>query len=151
MPSSPPPTLEDEELTSSGEDIPMFFVRPQQLLDIFTHLEESNLFLIQNCQEIEQQLEELKQQYRDTERAIGKQTAGLDVGHRRFPVNCPHVAQRGCVTGQDTIRNLKDQIEAEEKKLSALRSRAKLGCVRLSPRSLRQTGVTILLQGFGNL
>jgi hypothetical protein len=28
---------------------------------------------------------------------------------------------------QDTIRSLKDQIEAEEKKLSALRSRAKLG------------------------
>ncbi len=46
----PKPALDDELLTSSGEDLPMYFVRPQQLLDIFTHLEESNLFLIQNCQ-----------------------------------------------------------------------------------------------------
>jgi hypothetical protein len=28
----------------------MYFTKPHQLLDIFTQLEESNLFLIQNCQ-----------------------------------------------------------------------------------------------------
>jgi hypothetical protein len=42
-------------------EVPMFFKRPQQLLDIFAALEERNLFLIQNSQETEEQLEELKQ------------------------------------------------------------------------------------------
>jgi hypothetical protein len=41
------PNLEAEPLTSSGEDLPMHFTHPQQLLDIFQTLEEQNLFLIQ--------------------------------------------------------------------------------------------------------
>jgi hypothetical protein len=43
----PMPNFESEALTSSGEDIPMYFTHPQQLLDIFQALEEQNLFLIQ--------------------------------------------------------------------------------------------------------
>ena len=88
-----PPALEDEVETSSGEDIPMYFSKPQQLLEIFTQLEESNLFLIQNCQDIEQHFEELKQQYRDTERAMSKQSQALEV---RLTLS---VAGSGCCCG----------------------------------------------------
>ena len=42
------PDFDDEELTSSDEDIPMYFGTPNQLPDIFSALEEENLFLIQN-------------------------------------------------------------------------------------------------------
>uniref|UniRef100_A0A7S1CA91 DUF4200 domain-containing protein n=1 Tax=Bicosoecida sp. CB-2014 TaxID=1486930 RepID=A0A7S1CA91_9STRA len=98
-----PPRLEDEETESSGEDIPMFFKEPQQLLDIFTQLEEGNLFLIQNCQETEQQLEELKQQYKVTERQMSKQTAAL----------------------KENIRELNAQIDRERGKAEALRRRVK--------------------------
>ena len=45
---------DDEEESESEEEVeeeePMYFAEPQQLLDIFTALEESNLFLIQNSQ-----------------------------------------------------------------------------------------------------
>jgi hypothetical protein len=55
------PRAEDEEATSSGADYEMFFTQPKQLVDIFTQLEEQNLFLIQNSQETEQALEEVRQ------------------------------------------------------------------------------------------
>jgi len=44
----------------------MYFKEPQQLLDIFSQLEERNLFLIQNVQETEEALEELKQNFEKT-------------------------------------------------------------------------------------
>lgn len=51
----------------NGEEIPMYFTKPQQLLDIFKALEESNMFLIQNNQETERVLEELRQRRKETE------------------------------------------------------------------------------------
>ncbi len=48
----------------------MYFKAPQQLLDVFTELEESNLSLIQSCQETEETLEELKKNIQDTERRM---------------------------------------------------------------------------------
>lgn len=99
----PKPSLDDEELVSSGEEMPMYFQHPQQLLDIFTQLEEGNLFLIQNCQETEQQLEELKQTYRETERKMQKQTQAL----------------------QDNIEVLKAQIDRERAKANSLKERVK--------------------------
>ena len=54
--------LVDEE---SGEPV-LFFSSPQQLLDLFAELEENNLSLIQNCQETEETLEELKAKIQDT-------------------------------------------------------------------------------------
>jgi len=39
----------------------LYFTDPQQLLDIFSELEEQNLSLIQNSQETEEALEEMKQ------------------------------------------------------------------------------------------
>merc|ERR1711934_1098589 len=61
----PTPKTPDEEKgdSESDSDIPMYFTEPQQLLDIFANLEESNLFLIQNCQETEEGLEDLKQKF----------------------------------------------------------------------------------------
>ncbi|KAI8853068.1 hypothetical protein BC829DRAFT_430335 [Chytridium lagenaria] len=58
---------EDEEEGYNEEDEPLlFFKSPQQLLDIFSELEENNLALIQNCQETEETLEELKQKIVET-------------------------------------------------------------------------------------
>merc|ERR1712196_157978 len=55
----------DEMDCDSGDEIPLYFQHPKQLLDIFTQLEEQNLFLIQNSQETEQQLEEIEQKFQE--------------------------------------------------------------------------------------
>ncbi|EPY27684.1 hypothetical protein AGDE_10643 [Angomonas deanei] len=43
--------------------IPSYFTSVDELLDVFISVEESNLFLIQNCQELEEELEEVAMQY----------------------------------------------------------------------------------------
>merc|ERR1712186_266820 len=53
---------------SSGEEIPLYFQKPKELLDVFTSLEENNLFLIQNSQDTEQALDELQQKYEEKQR-----------------------------------------------------------------------------------
>ncbi|XP_005383890.2 PREDICTED: coiled-coil domain-containing protein 37 [Chinchilla lanigera] len=59
--SSTLPSLQSQEDTDSeGEELPLYFTEPQQLLDVFTELEEQNLSLIQNTQEMEETLDELK-------------------------------------------------------------------------------------------
>merc|ERR1719331_804527 len=80
----------------------MNFTKANQLLDIFTALEEQNLFLIQNSQETEQALEELRQQYRETKRKMDTKTATL----------------------KSNINRLRHQIQVEENKASELKSRA---------------------------
>ncbi|KAI8800093.1 hypothetical protein BJ742DRAFT_764473 [Cladochytrium replicatum] len=57
----------ESEVEGEGGDESLYFASPQQLLDIFTELEENNLALIQNCQETEETLEELRQKIVDTE------------------------------------------------------------------------------------
>lgn len=99
----PEPTEEDEELTDSGDDLAMFFTEPQQLLDIFADLELQNLFLIQNSQETEQALEELKQNYEETKKQMDDKTSSL----------------------KENIQELKHQIEAENTKAEMLQQRAK--------------------------
>ena len=54
-----------------------YFTQPQQLLDIFTALEESNLFLIQNAQETEQAHEELRQNKRALKQRMAQQDEQL--------------------------------------------------------------------------
>lgn len=58
----------EDDLKSENED--MFFVHPQQLLDIFSDLEENNLSLIQSCQETEETLDELKKKIEETEKRM---------------------------------------------------------------------------------
>jgi len=80
----------------------MFFKEPQQLLDIFTALEESNLFLIQNSQETEAALEELKTQFADTRTRMENESTGLET----------------------QIEHLKANIKVEEEKSKLLQDRA---------------------------
>jgi len=79
----------------------MYFANPQQLLDIFTALEEQNLFLIQNSQETEQALEELKANSASTKKDMDVKTRTLN----------------------ENIGELKAQIGAEESKGRALKLR----------------------------
>ena len=62
----------EEEWTSSDEEdeIELYFTDPQQLIAIFTELEEQNLSLIQNSQETEETLEDIKQQRKATEQRM---------------------------------------------------------------------------------
>eukprot|EP00746_Dinoflagellata_sp_MGD_P160796 gnl/MRDRNA2_/MRDRNA2_87711_c0_seq1.p1 gnl/MRDRNA2_/MRDRNA2_87711_c0~~gnl/MRDRNA2_/MRDRNA2_87711_c0_seq1.p1 ORF type:complete len:560 (+),score=181.40 gnl/MRDRNA2_/MRDRNA2_87711_c0_seq1:88-1767(+) len=62
---------QEYEEVSSGEEMPLYFREPKQLLEIFTALEEQNLFLIQNSQETEQALEEVEQRFAETQRVMG--------------------------------------------------------------------------------
>merc|ERR1719189_3040288 len=64
----------DYQEVSSGEEMPLYFEEPKQLLDVFTSLEESNLFLIQNSQDTEQALEELEQKFAEMKRTGGAKT-----------------------------------------------------------------------------
>merc|ERR1719421_1154433 len=62
---------------SSGEEMPLYFEEPKQLLDVFTSLEESNLFLIQNSQETEQALEEVQTKFAETRKGMGVKTVKM--------------------------------------------------------------------------
>ena len=64
---------DEEEAWSSSdeeEEIELYFTDPQQLIAIFTELEEQNLSLIQNSQETEETLEDIKQQRKATEQRM---------------------------------------------------------------------------------
>ena len=56
--------LEDE--FDENEEPDIFFKSPEQLLDLYAELEENNLALIQNCQETEETLEDLKAKISET-------------------------------------------------------------------------------------
>ena len=100
----PEPVFDDkDEDYLSDTDPPMYFKEPEQLLDIFTTLEEQNLFLIQNSQETEQALEELKQTFRRTKSEMDSKTSALS----------------------KNIKVLESQILKEREKAAALRKRAK--------------------------
>ncbi|KAJ8046504.1 hypothetical protein HOLleu_05190 [Holothuria leucospilota] len=58
----------------SDEEPVLYFTEPQQLLDIFQELEEQNLSLIQNSQETEEALEEIKQTISLTEEKMDRET-----------------------------------------------------------------------------
>lgn len=65
--------LTDDE-SDSDEEPELFFTAPHQLLDIFAELEEQNLSLIQNSQETEEALEEMKQTIKHTKVKMEKET-----------------------------------------------------------------------------
>nr|XP_009667615.1 PREDICTED: coiled-coil domain-containing protein 37 [Struthio camelus australis] len=51
---------ESETCSDEEDELELYFTDPQQLLSIFTELEEQNLSLIQNSQDIEETLDELR-------------------------------------------------------------------------------------------
>ena len=67
----------DSDDSDSDDDNPMYFTHPSQLLNIFSHLEERNLFLIQNCQESEESVEELKNKYERNQIEMNEQIYAL--------------------------------------------------------------------------
>lgn len=66
-----------DDISSDEDEDEMYFKDPDQLLDIFAQLEERNLFLIQNVQETEEALEELRQKFADTQTTMQEKTTKL--------------------------------------------------------------------------
>jgi len=102
----PPPLYDDEplpELTEEEQELPMYFTNPVQLLEIFTALEESNLFLIQNCQDIETQLDELRTLHKETSASMVAETSALE----------------------EQMNILQAQLAAEEAKAAILRNKVR--------------------------
>lgn len=94
----PAPRLEDEVVDLPEEEVPMYFKDPQQLMDIYSLLEEQNLFLIQNSQIAERTLEALEHDLKETELQMTDQTKVL----------------------QEQIDDLKRQIEEEDQRIKLL-------------------------------
>lgn len=67
-------SLYDTDEEESDNEPELFFADPQQLLDIFAELEEQNLSLIQNSQETEEALEELRQTIKQTQDRMNRET-----------------------------------------------------------------------------
>jgi hypothetical protein len=49
-----PPSCEDEPITSSDDELPMYFTKPEQLMESIALLEKENVLLIQNLQASEE-------------------------------------------------------------------------------------------------
>ena len=92
----PAPALSEEDRA-----VPMYFTRPEQLKALFVQLEESNLFLIQQCADQEQSLEELQMQQRETDAAMERANAAL----------------------AESVALLEGKIAAEEARARALRAK----------------------------
>lgn len=92
------------DFDDSDEELDLFFTDPQQLLDIFAELEEQNLSLIQNSQETEEALEEMKHTIKQTKVKMEKETKTL----------------------KEQIDKLQSQIQKEEAKAADLKIKAKM-------------------------
>lgn len=68
---------DQDEIDEDEEDLELYFMDPQQLLDIFLELEEQNLSLIQNSQDTEEALEEMKQTITKSKAKMEKETEQL--------------------------------------------------------------------------
>nr|KAG5711462.1 hypothetical protein BaRGS_025889 [Batillaria attramentaria] len=90
--------------SDSDEELELYFTDPQQLLDIFAELEEQNLSLIQNSQETEETLEEMKMTIKTTKKKMNKETKVL----------------------KDQIEKLQNAIQKEEDKAADLKIKAKM-------------------------
>jgi len=76
----PMPKLADEHVVDwVTEEPPMYFTETKQLMDIFASLEEQNLFLIQNSQETERTLEELRHAFKETKVSMDSRTGVLEL------------------------------------------------------------------------
>ncbi|XP_006895265.1 PREDICTED: coiled-coil domain-containing protein 37-like [Elephantulus edwardii] len=75
--SSSASLLAQEDPESEGEELELYFMEPQQLLDVFTKLEEQNLSLIQNTQEMEETLKELSFTLKNTQNHMDQEVNQL--------------------------------------------------------------------------
>eukprot|EP01027_Heterolobosea_sp_BB2_P005804 GEZU01008831.1.p1 GENE.GEZU01008831.1~~GEZU01008831.1.p1 ORF type:complete len:442 (-),score=201.30 GEZU01008831.1:138-1463(-) len=97
------PVDSDDEDLLDEEEMEMYFKTPEQLLVKFTELEENNLFLIQMCQETEEQLEEVKSKLNSARQKMDKQSENL----------------------QKQIEAIQAQIAQEEEKARMIQERAR--------------------------
>ncbi|DAA16739.1 TPA: coiled-coil domain containing 37 [Bos taurus] len=75
-----------DDLDSDDEEEPeLYFTDPQQLLDVFTKLEEQNLSLVQNTQEMEEALEELSFTLKNTQTRMASEAGALGPQHAAGP------------------------------------------------------------------
>ena len=69
-----PPLLPPERrpllVRVTDEECRLFFTSPSQLLQLFSELQEQNLSLIQNSQETEELLDDLRQTHKETEHTM---------------------------------------------------------------------------------
>jgi len=100
----PPPRLEDEIVEIEQTEPPMYFVYPSQLMDIFSALEEQNLFLIQNSQDTQYTLDELRLAFKETKISMESRTEQL----------------------QQQINDLQGQIDSEEQRAKILQLKRSL-------------------------
>ncbi|GAB1602214.1 cilia- and flagella-associated protein 100-like [Argonauta hians] len=86
------------------QEIELYFTAPQEVLDIFSELEEQNLTLIQNTQETEETLEDIKQSFEANRKKMEKETWSL----------------------KDQIEKTKQKIQEEEELANDLEMKVKL-------------------------
>ncbi|GLC35665.1 hypothetical protein PLESTF_001662400 [Pleodorina starrii] len=94
----PPPNL---DFQMDPDDEEMYFQEPAQLLSVYKQLEESNLFYIQNAQETEEALEELRQKLRDTRARMDAEALALQGQVSSL--------QAAIVAAREKARRLKDR------------------------------------------
>ncbi|KAK0043339.1 coiled-coil domain-containing protein 37 [Biomphalaria pfeifferi] len=96
--------LNMNDIEDSDEELDLYFKDPQQLLEIFAELEEQNLSLIQNSQETEEALEEMKHTIKATKIKMETETKTL----------------------KEQIDRLQAEIQKEEAKAADLKIKAKM-------------------------
>ena len=89
-----PEALGDIDDDDDGTSVPMYFTEPEQLLRVFTQLEEQNLFLIQSVREAEETLQSVKTKHASTKERMDAETSTL----------------------REQIAQLQQAIDAEERK-----------------------------------
>ena len=97
----------------------LYFTDPQQLLDIFSELEEQNLSLIQNSQETEETLEEMRQTRAMTEQRLYVKCPIIK------NVKCVHFRNKETASLKRQIESLQVAIEREEDKGNDLEIKSK--------------------------
>ncbi|KAL3318485.1 Cilia- and flagella-associated protein 100 [Cichlidogyrus casuarinus] len=119
---------EDEDFDSEPE---LFFKEPDEVLDLFTELEEANLSLIQNCQEAEENLEQMKHAIRKMktvaivdfgDQNVEEQRAFLDEIHgtvKKIYMECIHSDAETLTTIQ-MLTEIEDRMENLFKALEML-------------------------------
>ena len=100
----------------------MYFKEPEQLASIFHSLEESNLFLITNLKEIEQEIEEAKSKYEHKQETLNTKKkelldSKLDL-QKQLLVLDDEIEELKKTTNKDEISDLYSALESEILKIS---------------------------------
>lgn len=115
-------------LIDTHQDEDMYFREPAQLLQIFADLEERSLFLIQNCQETEEGLEELRQKFSEAEVTMCVRRRVLKFDDFFFfnpDMRCVCISRtEKNASLHQSVNELGQKIAAEHERANALRERA---------------------------